>query len=208
MIAKPRALAALAVLAVLVAVPAANATAAAVAPQADPCGSPGGQTVFAQFRDSRNYLPVPDGGFENGATGWTLRGAAVVEGNEPFHLAAPADSKSLSLPAGSSATSPTVCVGVGYPTFRFVAKTTGTRNARLRVEVLFIDGVNGGSAPRVAAELRAGNDWAPSARLALALGRTCHGGIGATGNVAFRFTPVGTADWQIDDLYVDPFARR
>jgi hypothetical protein len=28
------------------------------------------------------------------------------------------------------------------------------------------------------------------------------------GEVSFRFTPIGAADWQIDAVYVDPRARR
>jgi hypothetical protein len=43
----------------------------------------------------------------------------------------------------------------------------------------------------------------------VALGRAKKGrGRITTANIAFRFTPVGEGDWQIDDLSLDPRARR
>src|SRR3954454_2665455 len=170
----------------------------------DACGRlDSGNTVFAQFGDRKHYIPAPDGGFEAGADGWTLADAAVVDGNEPFALGEASDAKSLSLPAGSSATSPAICVGKGYPSFRFVARKDGRRRARLKVEVLYLSG-RGGS--RVAGKLRGGQSWKPTKKLAFALGRTRAAGE-LSGEVAFRFTPVGSADWQVDDLYVDPRMR-
>jgi hypothetical protein len=170
----------------------------------DACGRlDSGTTVFARFGDRRHYVPAPDGGFEAGAEGWTLDGASVVDGNETFALGGDADAKSLSLPAGSSATSPAICLGKGYPSFRFVARKDGGKRARLKVEVLYLSG-RGGS--RVAGKLRAGQAWRPTKKLAFALGRTRAAGQ-QTGQVAFRFTPVGAADWQVDDVYVDPRMR-
>src|SRR4051794_7414887 len=60
------------------------------------CDNPPSTAVFSQFNDRRTYFPVPDGGFEAGATGWTLDGASVVDGNETFNLGGAADAKSLS----------------------------------------------------------------------------------------------------------------
>jgi hypothetical protein len=178
------------------------------APTAPACDNPAGSTVFAEFRDRRTYFQVPDGGFENGAEGWTLDGATVVDGNESFNLAGDADAKSLALPAGSSATSPTVCVTKGHPVFRFVARASGSRKARLRVEVLYTNG-KGRKVSRVAGKLRAGQAWRPTKKLAIALGRARGKGRNGAGDVAFRFTPVrAAADWQIDDVFVDPHARR
>ena len=177
-------------------------------PAPGPCVSPaGGEQVFARFRDRRSYFLAPDGGFENGAAGWTLNDATVVDGSEPFGLGGAVGSKSLSLPAASSATSPVVCISRDKPMFRFVAKrVSGSRKARLRVEVLYASGK--GKASRVAGKLRGGAKWAPTKKLAIALGRALGPGRDATGEVSFRFTPRGRADWQIDGLYVDPRARR
>src|SRR5690242_16196518 len=72
------------------------------------CG--GGTQVFAPWGDSAYYYPANNGGLESGSTGWTLSGgAAVVSGNEPFYANG---SHSLSLPSGSTATSPVTCIGL------------------------------------------------------------------------------------------------
>jgi hypothetical protein len=171
------------------------------------CNNPAGTKVFEQFRDRRNYFLAPDGGFEGGAAGWTLDGASVVDGNESFNLGGAADSKSLSLPAGSSALSPAFCIQKGHPMFRFVAKrNSGTKKARLRVNVVYLDG-KGRKRSRRAGKLRAGETWKPTKKLAFALGRA-FGKRRKSGNVKLKFTPVGNADWQIDDVYIDPRSRR
>jgi hypothetical protein len=167
-----------------------------------------GAPVFEQFRDRRSYTLVPDGGFEAGGAGWSLDGAEVVDGSEPFAIGGVAGSKSLSLPAGSSATSPSVCVTRAHPMFRFVArKASGDRKARLRVDVVYAN-AKGRKTSRTAGKLRAGEEWRPTKKLAIAIGRAVSKGRGGSGQVSFRFTPVGEADWQIDAVYVDPRARR
>ena len=61
---------------------------------------------FTAWNDSASYYLVPNGGLENGSTGWSLSGgASVVYGNEPF---LPTGFHSLSLPSGSQAVSPVV----------------------------------------------------------------------------------------------------
>jgi hypothetical protein len=163
--------------------------------------------AFAAWNDNRGYVLTENGGLEAGDTGWTLSdGAAVVEGNETFALGGPADHQSLSLPAGSSATSPANCVSRHTGIFRGFARTTGGADARLKVEVVYLDG-KGKKRSRVAGKLRAGEEWAPTKKLAVALGRAKDKGKIAASHVAFRFTPIGAGDWQIDDLYLDPRAR-
>ena len=174
---------------------------------AAPCNQPALRTVFAPWHDNRSYVLTENGGLEQGDAGWTLAdGAAVVEGNDPFQLNDAADHQSLSLPAGSSASSPATCFGAGSPTFRFVARTTGDRSARLKVEVLYTN-PNGNKVTRTAGKIRGGDTWRPSKRLALAIGRAKGRGRLVSGTVAFRFTPVGAGDWQVDDLFLDPRAR-
>ena len=90
------------------------------------CSTAGAKKAFSQWGDQRNYVLAPDGGFEAGAQGWDLdRGAMPVAGNEPYYLNTAADDTSLSLPAGSSAGSPPVCMDIGTPSFRMVALNTG-----------------------------------------------------------------------------------
>jgi hypothetical protein len=75
---------------------------------------------------------------EGGARGWTLRGASsVVRGNEPFYVRSSRDSRSLALPAGSSATTPYMCGGVEHPTLRLFAVNAGSALSTLKVEIVF-----------------------------------------------------------------------
>src|SRR5687767_3298914 len=93
---------------------------------------------FARWLDPLPYTLAPDGGFENGAAGWSLsRGARVVAGNEPFALSGPG-ARSLYLPAGSSATSPRMCVGLLLPVVRLVS-TGGGFLGYLQVEAVYTD---------------------------------------------------------------------
>ena len=71
------------------------------------CANEQASQPFASWGDSSSYTLIPGGNFEAGAFPWALTGGAkVLAGNETYHVGGPADSQSLSLPAGSSATSP------------------------------------------------------------------------------------------------------
>ena len=171
------------------------------------CDYPSASQVFAPWHDHLSYVLAKNGGLEQGDAGWTLDGsAAVVEGNEPFSLNAATDHQSLALPAGSSATSPATCVASGQPVFRLVARTSD-RHSRLRVEVVYST-PRGQKVSLGVGKLRAGDAWAPTKRLAVRLGRAKSHGVLASSSVAFRFTPLGAGDWQIDDVLLDPRARR
>ena len=173
----------------------------------NPCGNPVPRRVFAPWRDRATYVLIANGGFELADPAWSLSGgAAVVEGNESSFLNDAADHQSLSLPAGSSATSPATCFGAQSPTFRLMARTTGDRHSRLQVEVLYTN-VNGHKVSRTAGKIRGGDTWRPSKRLSLAIGRGKGRGRLVSSSVAFRLTPVGAGDWQVDDLFLDPRAR-
>lgn len=159
------------------------------------CDNGSSSQVFAPWLDYANYFLAPDGGFENGAAGWSLNGASVVAGNESYG----SGSSSLSLPQGASATSPGVCVGLEQPTFRyFVRRTGGSLTPALRVSVVMPDG-----SLVALGTLVGSSSWTPSAvtpiganLLPLVLG-------GTNTSVAFRFTAL-SGSWQIDDVYVDP----
>jgi hypothetical protein len=174
--------------------------------------------VFAPWNDNRNYVLTPDGGFENGATDWTLEnGAAVGEGNETFQVGGAADHQSLTLPAGSSATSPAICVTRHTGIFRLFARNGGAVQAAgahgnseplLKVEVLYT-GKHGNHRSLRVGKLRAGDTWAPTRKLPIVLGQAKGKGKLQMANVQLRFTPIGApADWQIDDVYLDPRLRR
>lgn len=190
----------------LVAVPAAEANVLSLLP-----GSCTGETygqTFAQFGDDNWYTAVPGGGFEAGTVPWaSTGGAAAVDGNESFNVGGASDSRSLSLPAGSSATSPAVCAAIDKPTLRFFARNSGASSSRLNVDVLY-PGLLGAVRTARIGSIPGGSSWRPTGEqqltvtnllATLSLSRTA---------IAFRFTAAdGSGQWRIDDVYVDPKLR-
>jgi hypothetical protein len=168
-------------------------------------GSCSGQTFsqpFSQFGDNASYTLVPGGSFEQGSLPWLTSGAAVQGGNESYQVHGASDSRSLALPAGSSATSPAMCTSIYHPTLRLFAKNTGAQDASLKVEVLY-PGLLGRVNVAQVGLLKGSSAWSPTKIMpllvtnllaTLSLDRTA---------VAYRFTPVG-GNWSIDDVYVDP----
>ena len=164
-----------------------------------------GQTYlqpFIPWLDFANYVAVPNGSFES-STGWKLAGgAAVVPGNEPFHVGNAADTASLSLPPGGSATSPALCVTLLHPDLRFFAQNTGSLLGTLQVDV--ITTVEGLRVTTPVAALIAGAAWQPTVPLPFLTNL-----VPITDSVQFRFTATGSRSaWRIDDTYVDPFKER
>ena len=164
---------------------------------------------FLRWLDPLPYTLVPGGDFESGAAGWKLSGGArVVDGNEPFHVGG-GGSKSLLLPAGSSATSPTMCMGLVLPVVRYFS-TGGNLLSYLRVEAVYTDP---SGRQRSIDLLPAGlptKSWAPSLPAVQLMGLLNVLTLdGLTSDIALRFTPKGTllgaGTWRIDDVYVDPW---
>ncbi len=168
-----------------------------------------GQTLskpFLPWLDPGNYELAANGGFEwTGA--WTLTGGAkIVAGNESFNVGGPGDSRSLSLPSGSSATSGAICIGTLSPTLRFFALNTGSALATMKVEVIYRNILGLTQTVRIGL-VEAGSSWQPTLPVLVLANLTALPLLtnGST-NVAFRFTPQGSAaSWRIDDVYVDPY---
>jgi hypothetical protein len=165
---------------------------------------------FLRFLDPLPYTLAPDGGFEAGAAGWTLSGGArVVSGNEPWLLGGAGDSKSLLLPAGSSATSPAMCVPLVLPIVRFFAQG-GSFLSTLKVEAIYTDGSGAQRSIVLLPGVLASSGWQPTLPL-LQLGGALNALTlnGLTSEMSFRFTPragfFGSGTWRIDDVYVDPW---
>jgi hypothetical protein len=164
-------------------------------------GCPDGQLSqpFLPWLDGDSYRLVGDGGFEAGATGWTLSGGAqAVAGNEPWTVHSSADTHSLYLPAGGQATSPATCIGLLDPTVRFFARSLG---GTVRVDATLHAGLLTLNLPIGVAT--AGNGWAPTLPMPLLANLTTLLS-GNTGSVTLSFTAIGGSA-QIDDVYVDPF---
>src|SRR3954463_14678141 len=123
--------------------------------------------VFASYRDNALYTLAPDGDFEAGAADWTLAdGAAVADESSSIQLGAALGAQALSLPAGSSATTPEICVAHGFPTFRFAARSAGDARGVLQVQVLY----GAGRKSKKTGRIKAAAAWKVTRKLSLAQG--------------------------------------
>ena len=192
---------ALAVTAVVVA-------AAFMASSAQACDYRGAEQVFRPWGDNHYYVLAPDGGFEAGGAGWSLGGgAATVAGNESFFLNDAGDQRSLSLPSGSSAVSPPICMSLDTPIFRLLARNTGSPSAGLKVEATYK--LLGLVRTKTVSTVTAGKSWAPAQEMSTVLTLSTVVGTLIPSAIQIKITPVGSGgNWQVDDLYIDPFARR
>jgi hypothetical protein len=166
------------------------------------CGT--ASRVFAPWGDHSNYLLVPGGAFEAGMPSWSLSGGArVVAGNEPNFVRDAADSRSLYVPSGGSALSPTVCFGLGDWHARFFVRNVGSARGSLKVDVAvksllgLVSLLDGGT-------VSASGEWSPSPRVGLTLTNLCS--LLGVRAISFRFRAVGSgAAFQVDDVYLDPW---
>ena len=166
------------------------------------CGST--SQPFAQFGDYRYYTFGTNGGLENGATGWSLSGARVVSGNESFHAHSQSDDYSLSLPAGSTAYTPKLCMGTTSTVMRYFVKGSGDGSVRVEVVLRGLLGQVLGVFQVSRISTGSSSSWQagpPVLNLDSLLG------LLGVSSVQLKFTTLsGTA--QIDDVYVDPWASR
>jgi hypothetical protein len=159
---------------------------------------------FTPWLDYMHYQEAPDGGFESGANGWDLSGNAVtVAGNESHYVRSEDDSRSLALPPGSSATSPTVCVGLEHPTLRFFSKKVSGSNllSAMSVEVI-TETQLGLTLALPIGVVTPTSGWQPTLPMPV-VANLLPLLPGEHTPVRFRFTPV-LGSWQIDDVFVDP----
>jgi hypothetical protein len=168
--------------------------------------------AFAPWKDYAAYVYAPNGGFESGSTGWSLAGGAkVVAGNSSFFTHGAGERYSLSLPAGSSATSPPMCISLFSSKMRFFAANAGSSKSKLKVQVIYGGGV-GGLLSLVTTTLgisdfgyvSAGPAWQPSSSIGMLSGTLPL----LTQYVQFRFVPADSnGSWLMDDVYLDPLVH-
>ena len=154
--------------------------------------------AFQPWGDRAYYMLMPGGSFEDGAPSWALSGGArTVSGNEPFFLNSEGDKKSLYMPSGSSAMSPTMCFAAGDWHLRFVNKGSGQVRVTVQVRSLLglLSVLDGGT-------VRPGDTWTPSPKVGLLLSNV--GGLLTTKAISIRLTASDGAS-QIDDVYLDPW---
>lgn len=192
----------------LAAAGASSASAGVLVASASGCDAQSMANPFVPWLDYADYTALGGGDFEGAGAGWSLSGgAAVANGNESYYVGDASDSHSLSLPAGASATSPTICVGITHPSIRLFAKRRSggmLSLSTLRVDVLF-ETANGATASLPIGYVGNSGSWQPTAPM-LVVANLLPLLPGEQTPVAFRFTAQG-ADWSIDDAWVDPYSR-
>jgi hypothetical protein len=191
-----------------------SASAGVLVASAPSCDNGVNEQPFAQWSDDNHYFLAKGGNFEGSLDGWDLNRSRVVSDQEPWQVHGDDGSKALSIPAGSSVVTSTMCVGLEHPTMRFFAHRSGggllagastllvtartETSLGLVVDVPVIGLVNG---------LTNGTQWnktstqiVTSSLLPLFPGEHTP--------IQFRFTALGTANWVIDDVFVDPRYRQ
>lgn len=159
--------------------------------------------AFSSIGDSNEYVLVPGGSFEAGSPSWLLTGGAkVVTGN------AASGSRSLSLPAFSSATSPGACTGLDHPSARLFVRNTGSASSRLSVWGTYRLALG---LPYVVylGQLSGTGQWQASSPLEMGLLNNLIGSVTLSqSTISFTFVPADrSGNWSIDDVYLDPFHR-
>ena len=172
--------------------------------------SPCGDTLtqpFLPWLDPGYYAFTPNGGLENGLTGWSSSGGArVVAGNESYAVHGAADAYSLDLPPGASATTPSICIATLSSVGRLFVRNTGSSLSTLRVDVQYTTVL--GIRMSVPVGLVVGSSsWQPTLPIPLlanVLGLPLF--TGGSTQITLRFTAQGAGgSWQVDDVYVDPY---
>jgi hypothetical protein len=194
--------AAVATAALAVGAPAANA--GLLVASAPNCGPQPVSKPFAKWGDQTDYQLA--GSFETGGPQWQLAGgASIVAENEPWKVRSAADTKSVKLPPGATATSPVMCVGLEHPTLRLFARNNRALLSTLTVEVIFETSLGLKAALPVGILLPSGQ-WKPSPKL-LVVANLLPLLPGQHTPVQFRVRSVGLGTWFVDDFYVDPKRR-
>lgn len=185
--------------AMLLAAPAANAGLVGSLTQIvlPTCGT-SGQFFKTVDRDAATYYTFPNNGFESGATSWTLSGATVGYGNEPWYVNG-RGSHALNLGEGASATSPSFCINLLDPAIRMFAK--GSNGGTLTVQVVF-RGLTG----NITGILNYGTvdgsgSWQPTSRIGSLLALPL-----LTRYAQIKLT-VASGTWQVDDALIDPLVN-
>jgi hypothetical protein len=178
------------------------------------CDNGANSQPFQQWGDDNLYFLAPGGNFEGSLDGWNRGRSSIVADQEPWQVNGDNGSKALKIPAGSSVVTSTMCVGIEHPTMRFFAHRSGGGllgatsqllvTARVETSVGLVLEVPVGIG--TITSLTNGKTWnktptqiVPASLLPLLPGEHTP--------IQFRFTAVGTSDWVIDDVFVDPRQR-
>jgi hypothetical protein len=172
------------------------------------CSAPELFNPLTGFKDGRDYFVAPAGDFEDPTLpGWQLEGGANLIGGGSTHaVTGGAQRSSLSLPPGSSATSPQICVDLNYPTFRFFAsQLQEDTDAQLVVDVIYPALVKDNVREAEKLRLKAKDGWKLSDDIKLEPQRLGKQSGWRKIAVRFRVKPgKKAASYKIDDVLIDP----
>jgi hypothetical protein len=162
--------------------------------------------VFLPWLDLMSYSLAPEGDL-SATNQWQLAGTSLVADHDPWT----AGSVALAVPAGSSATTPSMCVGLINPTIRFFVNNGAGRASDLRVDLVYQSVLGGTTVTTLARVRTTGTGWQPSPPVMVGANLFSAITAGGYATVAFVLTPEGAAPggaWKVDGLYVDPFVSR
>jgi hypothetical protein len=153
--------------------------------------------AFEGYGDANSYFLAPGGAFGS-LEEWSRRGwPTLVSGIDLLGLSP--ESRSADLDYNEGVTSVSFCVDSTMPHLRFNARYI--RGGQLDVTVQTVHGTstNTNSGSIAPDDHRA---WAPSRNVGLGTAGIPAGESG-TATVSFR----SQGDWQLDDVYIDPYRR-
>jgi hypothetical protein len=189
------------------------ASAGVLVASAPDCTNGPNEQPFAQWNDDNHYFLAHGGNFEGSLGGWTLNGASAVADQEPWRVAGDDGAKALSIPAGRSVVTPTICVGLEHPTMRFFAHRSGGSllgglsqlvvTAKVETSLGLTVEVPVGAVSSLTGN---GTRW-DATPVELVLASLLPLLPGEHTPIQFRFAAVGSGSWVIDDVYVDPRYR-
>lgn len=172
------------------------------------CKAPNVFNPLLAFKDRRDYFVAPAGDFEDPSVpGWQLTGGARVSGGGSVHaVIGNEQANSLSLPPGSSATSPEMCVDLNYPVFRFfAAQLDPDTDSELVVDVIYPALARNNVREAKKFRLKAKDGWTLSEAIKLEPQRL--GKRAGWRRIAVRFRVESgrkSAAYRVDDVLIDP----
>jgi hypothetical protein len=172
------------------------------------CSTPELFNPLTAFKDRRDYFVAPAGDFEDPALpGWQLEGgASLTDGGSTHAVTGGTQGFSLSLPPGSSATSPEMCVDLNYPTFRFFAtQLEQDTDAELAVDVIYPALAKNNVRQAKKYRLKSKDGWQLTSDVKLEPQRLGKASGWRKIAIRFRVNPGNKpASYQIDDVLIDP----
>jgi hypothetical protein len=197
------------VIALAAGVSVAAAATAAPASSATTCSWASLTQAFAGSSDSSWYFLAPGGNFQD-TEGWNLLGGAdVVQGGAGYNSS---DANSLALPTTSTvATTPTICVTSQAPSFRMFIKNNGNLghiDGQLAIYLNFAGADGKPQQVKIAGLTVKNTSWTltPPISFIQYISTPLQSGYA---NVSFTIKPNDNhGNWQVDDIYVDPYLSR